>query len=101
MSKQRTRIPHGCQPLIGSSINNADAIKVANVLKTIGKVKDVVIDEKLNMLVVRDSAEVVRVAEKLIASQDLAEPEVMLELEVLEVSVSRLLNLGIHWPDSV
>lgn len=82
-------------------LNNAEATKVAAVLKTIGKVKDVVVDEKLNMIMVRDSAEVIRVAEKLIASQDLAEPEVMLELEVLEVSVSRLLNLGIRWPDSV
>ena len=82
-------------------LSNAEATKVAGVLKTIGKVKDVVVDEKLNMIMVRDSAEVIRVAEKLIASQDLAEPEVMLELEVLEVSVSRLLNLGIRWPDSV
>ena len=82
-------------------LNNADATKVAAVLKTIGKAKDVVVDEKLNMIMVRDSAEVIRIAEKLIASQDLAEPEVMLELEVLEVSVSRLLSLGIRWPDSV
>jgi general secretion pathway protein D len=44
---------------------------------------------------------VVRLAEKLIASQDLREPEVMLELEVLEVSASRLLDIGIQWPDSV
>jgi general secretion pathway protein D len=82
-------------------LSNADATKVAAVLKTIGKAKDVVVDEKLNMVIVRDSAEVVRVAEKLIASHDLAEPEVMLELEVLELSVSRLMDLGIHWPDSV
>ena len=82
-------------------LNNAEASKVAAVLKTIGKAKDVVVDEKLNMLIVRDSAEVIRVAEKLIASQDLAEPEVVLELEVLEVSSTRLLDLGIQWPSSV
>lgn len=82
-------------------LSHAEAAKVAAVLKTIGKAKDVVVDEKLNMIVVRDSAEAIRVAEKLIAAQDLAEPEVMLELEVLEVSVSRLLDLGIRWPDSV
>ncbi|HZE91759.1 MAG TPA: secretin N-terminal domain-containing protein [Rhizobacter sp.] len=82
-------------------LSNADATKVANVVRTIAKVRDVVVDEKLNMLMVRDSAEAVRLAERLIASQDLAEPEVMLELEVLEVSVNRLLELGIRWPDSV
>ncbi len=82
-------------------LNNADATKVAHMLRTIAKARDVVVDEKLNMLVVRDSAEVIRLSEKLIAAQDLPDPEVMLDLEVLEVSVSRLLELGIHWPDSV
>lgn len=82
-------------------LGNADAGKVAGMLRTIAKVRDVVVDEKLNLLVVRDSAEVVRLAERLIATQDVAEPEVMLELEVLEVSVNRLLEMGISWPSSV
>jgi general secretion pathway protein D len=81
-------------------VSNADATKVANMVRTIAKAKDVVVDEKLNMLVVRDSVEVVRLAEKLIAMQDLPDPEVMLELEVLEVSANRLLELGISWPSS-
>lgn len=82
-------------------LSNGEASKVAGLLRTIAKVKDVVVDEKLNLLVVRDSAEVIRLAEKLIAAQDMAEPEVMLELEVLEVSVNRLLEMGISWPSSV
>lgn len=82
-------------------LSHADATKVATVLRTIAKARDVVVDEKLNMLMVRDTAEVIRLSEKLIAAQDLPDPEVMLELEVLEVSVNRLLELGIQWPDSV
>ncbi len=82
-------------------LSNADATEVANMLKTVAKVKDVVVDKKLNMVMVRDSAEAIRLAEKVIAAQDLAEPEVMLELEVLEVSMNRLVDLGIRWPDSV
>jgi general secretion pathway protein D len=81
-------------------LNNADVTKVANTVRTIAKAKDVVVDEKLNLLVLRDSAEVVRLAEKLVAAQDVADPEVMLELEVLEISVSRLLEMGISWPSS-
>lgn len=81
-------------------LSNADASKAANLVRTIAKAKDVVVDEKLNLLIVRDSVEVVRLAEKLIAAQDVAEPEVMLELEVLEISVSRLLEMGISWPSS-
>ena len=82
-------------------LSNAEANKVAATVRTITKARDVVVDEKLNMLMVRDSAEVIRLVEKVIASQDLRDPEVMLELEVLEVSVNRLLDMGIRWPDSV
>ena len=80
---------------------NVEASKIAAMVKTIARAKDVVVDEKLNLLVVRDSADVVRLVEKLIAAQDLPEPEVMLELEVLEVSVNRLIEMGISWPNSV
>lgn len=80
---------------------NADVKTVANTLKTIVKSRDVVADEKLNMLIVRDSADAIRLAEKLVALQDVAEPEVMLEVEVLEVKRSRLQELGIKWPDSL
>ena len=82
-------------------LSNAEAAKVAAVVRTIAKARDVIVDEKLNMLMVRDSEDVVRLAEKVIASQDIAEPEVMLELEVMEVSVSRLMDIGIQWPTSV
>jgi general secretion pathway protein D len=82
-------------------LGNADVKQTLNMIKTLLKTRDVFIDEKLNMLVMRDTAEAVRVAEKLIASQDLAEPEVVLEVEVLEVSRNRLLELGIDWPNQV
>jgi len=39
-------------------------------------------------------------AEKLVSSLDVAEPEVMLEVEVLEISRSRLQDLGIQYPTS-
>lgn len=82
-------------------LSNAEATKVAATVRAIAKARDVTVDEKLNLLVVRDNAEVVRLAEKLIAAHDVAEPEVMLELEVLEVSVNRLVEMGISWPSSV
>jgi len=82
-------------------LSNAKAATVAETLKTIIRLHDVVVDEKLNMLIVRDTPEALRLAEKLIANQDVPEPEVMLEVEVLEVSRERLLELGIAWPGNV
>jgi general secretion pathway protein D len=80
---------------------NADAKTVGNTLKVILKTRDVAIDEKLNMVIVRDSEDAVRLAEKLVALQDVAEAEVMLEVEILEIKRSRLMELGVSWPQSL
>lgn len=91
------------QPLTVKSfyLANADAKTVAATLKAILKSRDVVVDEKLNLLILRDSPEAVRLAEKLVALHDLPESEVMLEVEILEVKRTRLLDLGIRWPDQL
>lgn len=80
-------------------LTNADAKTVAGTLRTILKARDIVVDEKQNMIIMRDTPEGVRLAEKLLAVHDLPEPEVMLEVEILEVKRSRLQDLGIRWPD--
>jgi general secretion pathway protein D len=79
-------------------LTNANAKTVAAMLKSFVKSKDIYVDEKLNLIVVRDTAEAIRVAERLIAAQDIAEPEVMLEVEVLEVGSNVLDNIGIQYP---
>ena len=79
---------------------NADVRQTANLIRTILKTRDIFIDEKLNLLVMKDTPDAVRLAEKLIAAQDLAEPEVMLQVEVLEIGYNRLLELGARFPGS-
>ena len=64
------------------------------MIRAVVKTRDVYIDEKLNTLVMRDTPDAVRLAERLIATQDFAEPEVVLEVEVLEITRSRLQQLG-------
>ncbi len=58
------------------------------------KTRDIVTDVRTNSLVMRDTPDAIAVAEKLIAANDVADPEVMLEVEVMEVSADRLTNLG-------
>jgi general secretion pathway protein D len=82
-------------------ISNADVKQTANLLRTIVKVKDIFVDERLNLIVVRDTPQVIRLAEQVIAAQDLAEPEVMLELEVLEIASNTMRDMGIRWPDEI
>lgn len=85
----------------GFYLTNADAKIVANTIKTLVKTRDVIVDEKLNYIAMRDTPEAIRLAERLIASQDLPEPEVLLELEVLEVSSNRLSELGVRYPEQI
>ncbi|MBS1209433.1 MAG: hypothetical protein H6R19_1831 [Proteobacteria bacterium] len=82
-------------------LSNADAKFVANSLKTVLKFHEVVVDEKLNMIIVRDTPEAIAMAEKLVAMHDMPEPEVMLEVTILEISKGKLESLGVAWPGSM
>lgn len=91
------------QPLITKTffLSNVDLKTAANTLKTIVKAKDVIVDEKQNLIVMRDTPDAVRLAEKLLSLHDLAEPEIMLDVAIVEVSRSRLIDLGIQWPNQL
>lgn len=80
---------------------NADAKNVMNMIRTFIKTRDIFVEDKLNMLVMRDTPDAIRMAEKLVALQDMPEPEVMLELEVLEITGSKLTELGIKYPGQI
>lgn len=80
---------------------NAEAKSIANTFKTILKARDVVVDEKLNLVILRDNPEAIRIATQLVALQDVPEPEVMLDVEVLEVRRSSVMELGIAWPTAL
>lgn len=82
-------------------IENADVKQTASMVKSLLKTREIFVDEKLNLMIMRDTPEAIRLAEKLVVMQDLAEPEVMLEVEVLEVKRSRLLDLGIKYPEQL
>jgi len=82
-------------------LTNSAPKDVESMLKTVLGAKTMFIDERTNVVVLRDTPDAVRMAEKLVAAIDVAEPEVMLEVEVLEVSRSHLMDLGIQYPGSV
>lgn len=81
-------------------ISNGDVKSIANMIRAVVKTRDLHIDEKLGAIIMRDTADAVRMAERLVANLDIADAEVMLELEVLEVGANTLYNLGIQYPDS-
>lgn len=82
-------------------LTNADPKVMLSMIKALLKTKDTFINEKTNSLMIRDTPEAIRLAEKMISDQDVLEPEVMLEVEVLEVNRTRATNLGVQWPNSL
>lgn len=82
-------------------LTNADVKAVSNSIKTIVKTKDMVVDERLGIIIMRDTPEAIRLAERIVALQDMTDPEVVLDVEILEVKRSRLLELGVQWPSQL
>ena len=82
-------------------LSSAEAKQTAIMLKSMLKIREPFVDEKLNLITIRETPEIVRLAERLIALHDQSEPEVMMEVEVLEVQRSGLTELGIKFPDSL
>ena len=81
-------------------LTSIDSNTALNLVKTMLKTRDVFVDERLNTLTMRDSEDAVRMAEKLLQSQDQSNPEVVLEVEVMEVATQRILDLGLQLPNT-
>jgi len=80
---------------------SAEAKGAAGFLKSMLKLKDPFVDERSNMLALREPPETIALAERLIGLYDTQEPEVLLELEVLEIRSTRLTELGLQVPSSI
>nr|WP_255681931.1 secretin N-terminal domain-containing protein [Luteimonas sp. BDR2-5] len=77
-------------------LSNAQATAVAESIRTILKTESLVVDENLNMLIMRDSPDAIRLAERLVRLHDSSSPEVVLEVEILEVNRTTLREIGVN-----
>jgi general secretion pathway protein D len=79
---------------------SAEAKNAAAFLRSMLKIREPFVDERANLLAIRESPDNVALAERLMALYDANEPEVLLQVEVIEVRSSRLTELGVKLPDS-
>jgi len=75
-------------------INNAKSKEIVNLLKSMLDIKKVYVNEILNSVTVRDTPDKMKLVEKVIAANDLKEAEVILDVEILEISRSNSLKYG-------
>ena len=76
-------------------LNHLDAKQAANLVRTMLQVKRLYINEGSNALVVRDTREVADVVERIIEANDLPDAEVVLDVEVIEISDRNAKNVGL------
>ncbi|MDD2308729.1 MAG: cohesin domain-containing protein [Desulfuromonadaceae bacterium] len=75
-------------------LNYMDAKKAINMIRTMIQVRKIYVNEESNSLVVRDTEDVVAVVEKILDANDLPEAEVVLDIEVIEISDKNAANIG-------
>lgn len=80
---------------------HADPKSIAAMLKNVLRLKEPFVDERANTIVLREAPEIIAIAERLVALQDVGEAEVMLEVEVLEITGTKLSELGLNPPSAI
>ena len=76
-------------------LNHLDAKKAVNLIRTMLQVRKIYVNEDSNSLVVRDTSDVVDVVGKILDANDVPEPEVVLDVEVIEVTDRDAINVGL------
>ncbi len=81
-------------------VAHTDVKQMVAMVRGIVKAKDIYVNEQLNLFIMRDTLEAIRLTEKLVTLNDLAEPEVMLDVAILEIARTNDFLLGPSLPQS-
>lgn len=76
-------------------LSSIDAKKAVNLLRTMLKVRRIYVHEELNAIILRDEPAVVKLAQKIIETNDRGNSEVVFDLELIEVNHSDIRELGL------
>ncbi|WP_300724864.1 secretin and TonB N-terminal domain-containing protein [Pseudomonas sp.] len=82
-------------------LSHADPKVAAAEIKQILKPKEVLVDERLSAVIVRDGLDTLSAVEKLVQAIDIAQSEVTVDIQVLEVSLADEQSLGISYPEGI
>jgi len=77
-------------------ISHADVEDLARILRTSIGIKYVSADKNLNIIVIKDSLQRIRAAEKIIKIYDKPKPEVIIEVEIVELNKNKMNEYGLQ-----
>jgi general secretion pathway protein D len=75
-------------------LSNGDAEQVTNVVRTMIEARNVFPLKALNAITIRDTADKVRIAEKIIEANDKAKSEVVVDVELLQMDLDKVRDIG-------
>ena len=75
-------------------LSNGDAEQVTNVVRTMIEARNVFPLKALNAITIRDTADKVRIAEKIIEANDKAKAEVVVQVELIELNLTKIRDIG-------
>ncbi|HEU4522127.1 MAG TPA: secretin N-terminal domain-containing protein [Thermoanaerobaculia bacterium] len=75
-------------------LSNGDAEQVTNVVRTMIEARNVFPLKALNAITIRDTADKVRIAEKIIEANDKAKAEVVVAVELVQLDINKLRDIG-------
>ena len=76
-------------------LDNAEVKDVMTMVRSLIGAKHVAANEQLNAIVLRDTADKVKVAEQIILANDKAKAEVVVDVELLQINTNKLQDLGL------
>ncbi|MFQ6082159.1 MAG: secretin N-terminal domain-containing protein [Candidatus Aminicenantia bacterium] len=77
-------------------LSNADVNQIQSLLRTLADIKTIAVNPTLNTISIRETPKKMEVAERIIASQDKSQAELLIDVEILEVNKSRMREYGIE-----
>jgi len=80
-------------------LSNADVKDVNNMLRALIDARRIATNEQLNSVVIRDTADKVAIAERLINANDKAKAEVLVDVELIQVDSTKLRDIGMSLSD--
>jgi general secretion pathway protein D len=75
-------------------LSNSEVKEMMTILRSLVDAKKIATNEQLNAIILRDTVDRVKVAERIIEANDKSKAEVVVDIELLQINSARLRNLG-------
>jgi general secretion pathway protein D len=76
-------------------LSNAEVKDMLTILRSLIDARKIATNEQLNAIILRDTADKVKVAERIIEANDKSKAEVVVDIELLQINSQRLRDLGV------